>query len=133
MDEKEDFVPALAADSGRQSHVVGERMAVVETKVNSVQDDLRRIGNHIHTISQAVTKIEFVEQKCLEGLRGIGDTVDRFETRLEALLAEQTKRQGIADFGRRLIVGAGAALAAILGTMGAGLIWLSHALKAVGP
>jgi len=110
---------------------LGERVAVVETKVGGVQDDLRRIGNHIHTISGAVTEISYLEKECAKSLTAITDTVARFESRLETLIEDRAARRGVADFGKRfqMIVTAGAALAGILTGAGALLIWLAHALR----
>ena len=125
-------MPAAAASGdGRQSHATGERLAIVETKVNTVQEDLRRIGSHIHTISAAVQKISIVEERCLDGLTTIGETTKRFEARLETLIEDHAARRGVADFGKRfqMIVTAGAALAGILTAAGALLIWLAHALR----
>lgn len=110
---------------------MGERVAVVETKVGAIQTDLARIGTHIHQISNVVTEIGYVEKKCLEGLTAVGATVDRFEAKLEALIQDRSARQGVADFGRKfaMIITAGGALAAILTAAGALLIFLAHYLK----
>lgn len=131
MGEPEDDVPPPAET--RQTQVIGERMAIVETKVGGVQDDLRRIGTHIHTISQEVQKISIIEGKCLEGLKSVSDTVERFEAKLETLMNDQVGRMAISDFWRKfaMILTAAAALAVLMGAIGSGLIWLSHSLKAI--
>jgi hypothetical protein len=117
-DDGEDIVPTPEARD-RQSHVIGERMATVETKVTNIQDDLRRIGVHIHSISNAVTRTGYIEEKCLEGIKVLNEVAERFDKRLETLVREQMQRQGMGAFVQRfcLIVGAGAALTAIFAYM----------------
>lgn len=113
-----------AAVPPRVITAAGERIAVVETKVQGVQDDLRRIGTHIHAISNEVTKISISEQKCLEWLATINTTVERFEDKLTLLMQDQATRQGMGAFVQRfcLIVGAGAALVAIFGYMASHIV-----------
>lgn len=103
----------------RTATAAGERIAVVETKVSGVQDDLRRIGSHIHAINNEVTKISVSEQKCLEDLASIRVTVERFEGKLAALVDDWAKRQGIGAFIQKfcLIVGAGAAMVGVIALM----------------
>lgn len=122
--ESEDYGVPPGADGGQSALprtivATGERVAVVETKVSGLQEDMRRIGTHIHAISNEVTKIGISEQKCLEALTGLHASVERFETKLIALVEDSMRRQGLSAFVQRfcLIVAAGAGLVAIFGYM----------------
>jgi chromosome segregation ATPase len=119
MDEEGGAVPQGDAGQSRTTTAAGERIAVVETKVTGLQADLNRIGSHIHSISNEVTKISISEQKCLEWLATINATVERFEGKLTALITEQAQRQGMGAFIQKfcLIVGATAAMVAVIGFM----------------
>jgi Flp pilus assembly protein TadB len=114
--EEGDEVPPVEAEQSRTSTAANERIAVVETKVTGLQSDLSRIGTHIHSISNEVTKISISEQKCLEGLASIRDTVESFEGKLATLIGDQNQRQGMGAFVQKfcLIVGACAAMVAVI-------------------
>ena len=92
---------------------------MVETKVSALQTDLSRIGGHIHSINNEVTKISISEQKCQEWMTTMSATFERFEAKLTALMADQAQRQGMGAFIQRfcLIAGACAAMVAVIGFM----------------
>lgn len=123
---------------------MAERVAVLETKTNSLKEDTSVIRSNIHGINNEMQKFVAAEQRCADNLGKILEaikdlpmviaavaTFTDMRPELREMMKEREQRRGITSFGTRfaMIVGAVAAFVAVLGGIAGGLIWLSHHLK----
>lgn len=122
----------------------GERLAVVETKLNGVQADTGVIRATIHDINNRMTEFVAAEILCGQHLAGLLNTTKDIpelvksvaaltatKPELDRVISESQQRLGIMAFGKRLamIAVAFAGVVGVLGGVGGFLIWLSQHLK----
>jgi len=141
--EEDEVVPPPLSDStgGRTLAAIGERVAVVET---TVREALPVIRSNIHNINNEMQKVVAQGERCdrnlelilskLADLPSIASSATAFAAmhpELREVLREREQSLGLAAFVRRfgMIVGAAAALVAVLSGVGAFFIWLSQNLK----
>lgn len=132
-----------AADP-RTTAAMAERVAVLETKTNSLKEDTSVIRANIHGINNEMQKFVAAEQRCVDHLGKILEatkdlplvvaavaTFTEMRPELRTLMAEREQRAGLSAFGRRfaMIVAAAAGLVAVIGGIAGGLVWLSQHLK----
>lgn len=128
----------------RTVNSMAERVAVLETRVGALKEDTSSIRSNIHGINNEMQKFVAAEMRCVDHLAKILDAIkdlpvligavtafNEMRPELRAVFEERSQRAGLASFGKRftMIVGAGAALVAVLGGIAGGLIWLSQHLR----
>lgn len=134
----------LPVAESRTIIAMSERLAKVEERQQSTREDLTVVRATLHSINNEMQKFVAAEQKCADYLSRIAESTKdlpaianavasftEMRPDLRLVISEHEQRAGIAAFGRRfaMIIAAGAGLAAFLGSIGAGLVWLSQHIK----
>ena len=132
----------------RTTAAMAERVAVLETKTNSLKEDTSVIRSNIHGINNEMQKFVAAEMRCADNLAKILEaikdlplivaavaTFTEMRPELRSVMKDHEQRIGIAAFGKKfaMIVGAAAALVAVLAGIGGGLVWLAEHLKPLKP
>ena len=128
----------------RTVNSMAERVAVLETRVGALKEDTSSIRSNIHGINNEMQKFVAAEMRCVDHLGKILEAIkdlpiliaavtafNEMRPQLQQVFEERAQRAGLASFGKRftMIVGAGAALVAVLGGIAGLLVWLSQHLK----
>lgn len=124
---------------------IGERVARVETRIEGVERDTSIIRATLHSVNGELQKIVGKEERREVTLKTIADQtaslpelmikvrlIDELRPQLQIIIDESKTRKGAVR--AIAILGASAAtLIAVLGTLGAGLIWLVESLLGKHP
>lgn len=124
---------------------VGERVARVETRIEGVEKDTSIIRATLHCVNGELQKIVGREERREATLKVIADQtsslpelmikvrlIDELRPQLQVVIDENKTRKGATRAIAILAAGA-ATLIAVLGTLGAGVIWLFEFLLGKHP
>jgi hypothetical protein len=129
----------------RTSTATNERLAVVETEVKHIKDGVGVIRSSVHAINGEMQKFVIEESGCRRALETIVEQTkhlpvmamkfqafDEMKPKLNAVLDERQQRKGS---GRTVVMMATMIMGTItmLGTLGAGVIWLLGKVVTVHP
>lgn len=148
MDDSEGVSAAVPLPIFHDRTIVAlsERVAIVETQQRALKEDTGVIRSTMHAFAQDMQKFVIAEQRCgdylsaiaksTEGLPALTTAVSSFiEMRpdLHDVLQDRARREGVASLGRRLglVIATMAGFVAMLGGIGAGLVWLAQHLRPV--
>jgi predicted component of type VI protein secretion system len=134
---------SVSGDS-RTTVAMAERVAVLETKTNSLKEDTSVIRANIHGINNEMQKFVAAEMRCVEHLAKILEAIKdmpmligavaaftEMRPELREVIKDREQRRGVLSFGHRfaLILGACVAVVSLLGGIGGMLVWLAQHLK----
>ncbi len=138
--------PKVTAPDARTVNAMGERVAILETRIAALKEDTTTIRAGMHGMNNEMQKFVAAETQCVNKLAQILDALkdlplilasiaafNEMRPDLRVVLTEREQRAGLTAFGKRfsMIVVAGAALVAILGGIAGGLVWLTQHLRPV--
>lgn len=125
---------------------MAERVAVLEERMVNLKTDTAQIRATTHDINGEMQKFVLAEMQCVERLSKILEAIkdlpilvsavaafNDIRPGLQTVLTEREQRVGIALFVKKfgMICAAGAAFAALFGSITAGIVWFIQHLKPV--
>lgn len=120
----------------RTQAAMGERVAIVETKLSTVEKDTGVIRSTLHSINGEIQKFALTEARCVAALETIVEqtkhlpnliekvhALDEVMPAIRGLILSEKKREGA--WGAYVLIATSVAGAiAVLGTLAAGVAWL---------
>lgn len=148
MESGENIAAAVATPifPDRTIVALSERVAIVETQQRALKEDTGVIRLTMHAFAQDMQKFVISEQRCADYLSAIAKSTEglpvlatavagfiEMRPELHDVLQDRARREGVASFGRRMgmVIATLAGFVAMLGGIGAGLVWLAQHLRPV--
>jgi hypothetical protein len=138
--------PKVTVPDARTVNAMGERVAILETRIAALKEDTTTIRAGMHGMNNEMQKFVAAEAQCVNKLALILEALkdlplilasiaafNEMRPDLRSVIADKEQRAGLSAFGKKfsMVIIAGAAFVGIIGGVIGALIWLTEHLKPV--